>query len=487
MSALSSPTRPSLDRAQAWTLGLAGMGSFVVVLDLFAVSSALPEIRADLHASISTVAWTINAYTLSFAVLIITAATLGDRWGRRNLYAGGLALFAVSSVACASAPTGGVLLAARGVQGASAAVIMPLALALLNAAFSPQRRGWAMGIYGSITGLGTVLGPVLGGALTQALSWRWIFWINLPVGLLAAGAVLRFVHDSRGMRRPVDPAALILVIVSTLGIVWGIIRAATTGWSDQEVLGALAVGLVALGALLSWQRRARHPMIPLRLFGNAAFSAGNAAIFAQSASLTATVFFTAQFLQDAQGEGPLSAGLRLLPLGTVCLLIGPLSGALADRVGPRPLVLVGLSLQTGGTAALAMLGTPHRPYVALVGPVMLVGVGLTLALPALTKAVVGAVDPGDIGIASGLFTTLRQLGGAFGVAVTSTAFAATGGYGRPAAIADGYDGAMYLAAVLGALGVFMAAGVHTRTRRRVGRNSSVRVNDIGAEVVGEAK
>jgi EmrB/QacA subfamily drug resistance transporter len=462
MHSVPVPAGSSLTRTQAWTLGLAGTGSFMVVLDLFAVSTALPSIRAGMHASIATLAWTVNSYTLSFAVLLVTAATLGDRWGRRSLYAAGLAVFALSSAGCALAPNVVALLAGRVVQGASAAAIMPLALALLNAAFPPQRRGWAMGIYGSITGAGTVLGPVLGGALTQALSWHWIFWVNVPVGLAAAGTVLCFVEDSRGARRPVDPLALVLVIVSTLGIVWGVIRAATAGWGAREVIGALGIGLIALGALLAWQLRASHPMIPLRLFGHGAFSAGNAAIFAQSASLTSAVFFTAQFFQDAQGDGPLAAGLRLLPLGVIPLLAAPRSGALADLAGPRPLVAVGLILQAGGIAALALLGTPHRAYLVLAGPLLAVGAGVTLALPALTKAVVSSVGPGDIGIASGLFTTLRQLGGAFGIAVTSTAFAAAGGYGGMASVAGGYDGAMYLAAVLGLAGAVIAVGMATR-------------------------
>ena len=438
----------------------------MVVLDLLAVSTALPEIHSSLHASVGTLAWTVNAYTLSFAVLLVTAATLGDRWGRRTLYAGGLALFALSSVACALAPDIATLLAARVVQGAGAAVIMPLALALLNAAFPPQQRGWAMGIYGSITGLGTVAGPVLGGALTQALSWRWIFWINVPVGLLAVGAVLRFVADSRGTRRPIDPFALFLAIVSVLGIVWAIIRAATTGWSDRAVLGSLAIGLVALCALLVWQREAPHPMIPLRLFRNGVFSAGNTAIFAQNASLTAAVFFTAQFFQNAQGYGPLSAGLRLLPVGVVPMLTAARSGAVADRLGPRPLVLAGLALQAAGIAALASLGAPHRAYLVLAGPLILLAVGLTLALPALTKAVVGSVEPGDIGVASGLFTTLRQLGGAFGVAVATMAFTAVGGFDGAASVASGYDGAMYVAAALAAFGAFSALGMRTRTAGR---------------------
>ena len=457
---MSSPQTRTLTRTQAWTLALAGLGSFMVVLDLFAITTALPRIHASLHASIGTLAWTVSGYTLSFAVLLVTAATLGDRWGRRPVYAAGLALFAISSAACALAPDAATLLATRVVQGAGAAVIMPLALALLNTAFPPDRRGWAMGVYGSVTGLGTVLGPVLGGVLTQTLSWRWIFWINVPAGLLAAGAVLRVVADSRGTRRPADPLGLTLAVTSMTAIVWAVIRAATTGWGDRAVIGTLAVGLATLAGLVAWQRAARHPMIPLRLFGDRAFSAGNAAIFAQSASLTAMVFFTAQFFQDAQGNGPLAAGSRMLPLGVVPLLAGSSSGALADRARARQLITTGLIVQGGGVAALAWLGTRQRAYVVLAGPLLLVALGLTLALPALTKSVVGSVAPADIGIASGLFTTLRQLGGAFGVAIAASAFASAGGYRTPVSVAAGYDRAMYLAAtlaLLGALAVSLSA------------------------------
>ena len=446
------PPSPSLTRAQAWTLALAGMGSFLVALDLFAVSTALPRLRTDLHASVAALDWTVNAYTLSFAVLLMSAAALGDRWGRRAVYAGGLSLFAVSSIACALAPDAATLIAARAVQGAGAAVIMSLALALLNAAFPPQRRGWAMGIYGAITGLATVLGPTLGGALTQTLSWPWIFWINVPISLATAVAVLRRVEESLGTQHPIDVPGLILVTTSALGIVWAIIRAATTGWDKRPVIAALAAGILALAALLAWQRHARHPMIPLRLFTTRAFSTGNAGIFLLNASLAATVFFTAQFFQDAQDNTPLTGGLHLLPWGLVPLLIAPRAGAAADRLGPRPLIVAGLTLQAGGTATLAWLATPHQPYLVLISPMLGVGIGFSLAIPALTKTVVGSVEAADIGTASGLFTTLRQLGGAFGVAVTSAAFTAAGSYRSPSDFADGYRAAILLAATLALLG-----------------------------------
>jgi EmrB/QacA subfamily drug resistance transporter len=342
------------------------------------------------------------------------------------------------------------------VQGVGAAVLMPLALSLINAAFPAERRGWAMGTFGSVTGLGSVLGPILGGVITQALSWSWIFWINVPVGIVTAVAVLLRVPDSRGTRRRLDPAGLVLGGIAALALVWGVVRAASSGWADGPVLGALAVGIVALVALVAWERRAAQPMVPLRLFADRGFASGNASIFLLNACVTAVVFFTAQFLQNVQGQPPLSAGLRLLPLGVVPLLLATWSGRSADRFGTRPMIIAGLACQAVGALLLAVFAVPGVPYVVLGGAMAVVAVGFTLAVPALTKAVVGTVGPADVSTASGLFSTVRQMGGAVGVAVTSTAFTATGGYASAAEVANGYHGAMIVAAVLAALGLAAA-------------------------------
>jgi EmrB/QacA subfamily drug resistance transporter len=458
------PHRPTAD--QRWTLALASVGSFLVILDLFAVTTALPALQTDLRASITTLDWTINAYTLTFAVLLMTAAALGDRWGRRRVYAGGLLLFAAASVACALAPNAGVLIGARAVQGIGAAVTMPTALALINAAFPVERRGWAQGVFGAVTGLATVLGPVIGGVITEMLSWSYVFWINLPVGAAAAAAVLLRLRDGRrdgpGTRRAPDLLGLILGGATVLASVWGVVRAATEGWGDEAVVGSLGFGGVALVALLAWQRRASRPLIPLRLFSDTTFASGVAGIFLQSASLTALVFFTAQFFQDAEGDSPLVAGLRLLPLGLVPLALGRWSGASTDRVGTWPMIVIGMALQTAGTTVLAVFSGPGPGYPALALAMAVVAVGFTFAVPALTKSVVGSVEPADIGTASGLFSTVRQVGAAFGVAAASAAFTATGGYATAAAVASGYRGAMIVAAALAGLGM----ATTTLARRR---------------------
>jgi EmrB/QacA subfamily drug resistance transporter len=460
MTTIAPPlTRPATTTAQRWTLVLTSIGSFVVILDLFAVSTALPALRQALHASLGTLDWTVNAYTLSFAVLMMTAATLGDRWGRGRVYAGGLLLFSAASAACALAGSAGVLIAARAVQGVGAAVLMPLSLALLNAAFPADRRGWALGVFGSVTGLATVLGPVLGGVITQALSWSWIFWINVPVGVVAAVATLARVADSKGTRRALDPIGLVLGGLAAMTLVWGVVRAAGVGWGDVTVLGSLAVGVVALVVLIGYERRVAHPMLPPRLFAERGFRTAAAAMFLLTASMTAVVFFTAQYLQDGQGEGPLAAGLRLLPLGVMPLVLATRSGALADRLGTRPMTVAGLALLTVGTTLLAVLARADGPYPLLAGAMLLTGLGITFAVPSLTKAVVGSVAPGDISTASGLFSTVRQLGGAFGVAVTSAVFASAGGYGS---VAAGYRGAMVVAALFGVIG--LAVGLAARPR-----------------------
>jgi EmrB/QacA subfamily drug resistance transporter len=453
MTLTSDRPRTTTTAIQRWTLALASVGSFLVVLDMLAVSTALPALRVALHGTIATLDWTVNAYTLSFAVLMMAAAALGDRWGRRPTYVGGLLLFAAASAACALAPNVAVLIAARAVQGVGAAVLMPLALSLINAAFPAERRGWAMGTFGSVTGMGSVLGPIIGGVITQAASWSWIFWINVPVGVLAAVAVLLRVSDSRGPRRRLDPAGLVLGGIAALALVWGVVAAAGNGWDNATALGSLAVGIVALAGLIGWERRAPQPMVPLRLFRDRGFAGSNAGIFLLNASLTAIVFFTAQFLQNAHGNGPLAAGLRLLPLGLVPLLLAPWSGRTADRVGTRPMIVAGLVLETVGALLLALFAPPTVAFVWLGAAMAVVALGFTVAIPALTKAVVGSVEPADVSTAAGLFSTLRQMGGAFGVAVTSAAFTATGSYANAGDVAGGYRGAMIVAALVAALGL----------------------------------
>jgi EmrB/QacA subfamily drug resistance transporter len=458
---------------QRWALILASVGSFMVVLDALIVATALTAIQRDLHASIEDLEWTVNAYTLSFAVLLMTSASLGDRFGRRRLYAAGLAVFAAASAACALAPGAGVLIAARVVQGVGAATIMPLALGLLNAAFPPERRGWALGVYGSVTGLAALLGPVLGGVITEGLAWQWIFWLNVPVGLVAIPFVRTRIKEGFGQGRTVDLPGLVLFTLAALGLVWGLVRANTVGWGSFTVVGALVAGAVLAVAFVGWQSRARTPMLPLRLYASRAFSAGNAVIFLLNGSMMGAIFFMTQYQQVALGHGPLGAGLRMLPWGIAPFLVAPRAGALADRLGVRPLVVAGLVLQAAGMAWIALVASPHLSYVALVAPMSLAGIGFALAIPAVTKAVVSTAAPADIGKASGAYSTMRQLGGAFGVAIPAAVFGASGGYATASAFSRGFAPAIGVTAALALCGVL--AGLLLPAARKPARGAPIAV------------
>ncbi|MFC4945583.1 DHA2 family efflux MFS transporter permease subunit [Pseudonocardia sp. GCM10023141] len=466
----ASDNRMPVTPAQRWVLALASVGSFIVVLDLLVVSTALTAIRADLGASIEQLEWTINAYTVAFAVLLMTAAGLGDRFGRRKSYAVGLGLFALASAACALAPDVGWLIAARTVQGMGAAAIMPLALALLNVAFAPQQRGWAVGVFGGVTGLGALLGPVVGGLVTQGLRWEWIFWLNVPIVAAAIPLVLTRTEESVGPRTPLDVRGVLLVTGAVFGLVWALMRGNSAGWRSPEALASWVIGAALGVAFVAWERRAPAPMLPMRLFRSPAFAAGNAGIFLVNAAITGAIFLMAQFLQTALGQGPLDSGLQLLPWGVAPFLLTPIAGAMINRIGARTLAACGTALMAIGLGWVALIAAPSLGYGALVAPLVLIGTGMALAVPALTRSAVSSVEPPDIAAASGTFSTLRQLGGAFGVAAVAAVFAATGNYTSPQAFTAGFAPAMGVTAVLVLVGIGTALGLPRRStsdRRQV--------------------
>ena len=451
---------------RAWTVGLTAIGSVMAALDTLVVAAALSTIRVDLGATVEQLEWTVNAYNLSFAVLMITAAALGDRLGRRRMYAAGLVLFALASAACALAPSVGVLIAARAIQGAGAALVLPLGFALLSAAFPPERRGAAIGMFSAVTGIAVALGPLVGGAVVEGIDWEWIFWINVPIGLAAAPLVLAKLREGYGSDTGLDLRGLALVSAGALAIVWALVRANMAGWGSLEIVGSLAGGLALIGAFVAWERRAPEPMLPIRLFENRAFAAGNAAIFFTIASLFSCVFLFAQFLQTSLGFSPLETGLRLMPWTITFILIAPAAGALADRIGERPLMVTGLGLQAVGLTWLALTVEAGAVYSELLAPMVVGGIGISMAIPAGQNSVVGGFAEADLGKVAGANSMMRELGGVFGIAVVVAVFAAAGSYASPAAFADGFAPAVGVAAVLAAAGALISLAVPSRRRER---------------------
>jgi EmrB/QacA subfamily drug resistance transporter len=459
------------DTRQKWVLVLTSVASLMVALDALVVATALPTIRLHLGASVEELEWTVNAYTLSFAVLLMTGAALGDKFGRRRFYAGGMALFIAASAGCALSPSIGWLIAARAIQGAGAAIVAPMALALLTAAFPAKQRGQAMGIFSSITGLAVLGGPVVGGAVTQGLAWQWIFWLNVPIGLAAIPLILTRVQESYGPRARIDVPGLALVTGAGLGLVWGLVRGNRVGWGSPEVLGALVTGAGLTLAFVLYELRAREPMLPMRLFRNRTFAASNASNLLLSASLFSAVFFMSQFLQTTLGSSPLQAGLRLLPWTGSLFFVAPIAGAAVARVGERRLMVVGLTLQAAGMAWVALVARAGMPYGALVPPLIVAGIGISTAIPAVQNAVVGAVTRDMIGKASGTFNTMRQLGAVFGLAITAAVFQGAGSYASPSLFSDGFVPAMGVAAGLSAIGAL--AATFTIAPRRARADESV--------------
>ncbi len=441
---------------RTWAVVLTAVGSLMAALDTLVVSSALSTIRIDLGASLQQLEWTVNAYNLTFAVLLITAAALGDRFGRRRLYAAGLVLFSAASAACALAPSVGWLIAGRAVQGAGAALVVTLGLALLSAAFPPERRGAAIGIFSAITGLAVASGPFVGGAVVEGINWEWIFWLNVPIGLAAVPFVLRRMTESFGADSGLDVPGLALVTGGVFGIVFALVRGNAAGWGSAEVVLALLAGALLVAAFVAWELRAAEPMLPMRFFRSRGFAAGNTAMFFTFASLFTGVFFFAQLLQTVLGYGPFETGLRLLPWTATFMTVAPIAGTLADRIGERPFMVSGLVLQAIGMAWIALIAEPDMAYGQLVVPLIVAGVGVSLAIPSGQNSVVGSVDESAIGKAAGTNSMMRELGGVFGIAIAAAVFAGAGGYASAQAFADGFAPAIGVSAGFSLLGALAA-------------------------------
>jgi EmrB/QacA subfamily drug resistance transporter len=436
----------------------------MVGLDALVVATALSTIRIDFGASIEALEWTVNAYNLSFAVLLLTGAALGDHFGRRRMFVIGLVVFTAASAASALAPSVGWLIAARAAQGAGGAIVMPLAMALLSAAYPPQERAKALGLYGGITGLALIGGPVIGGAIVESISWHWIFWVNIPIGLITLVLAFSRIPESHGPKADFDFGGLLLASGASLGLVWGLARANTAGWLSTEVEIALGLSLVLGVGFVAFELRSGAPMLPMRLFASRAFSAANASALLYTAALYGTLFFIAQFLQSAQGYGPLQAGLRLLPWTATLFVVAPIAGRLVNRFGERTLIVVGLIVQAVGLLWIRASVAPDVGFASLVAPFIVAGAGISMAMPATQTSVMNGVSRSDIGKASGTMSTLRFLGGALGIAIGASVFAGAGGFNSPQLFTAGFAAAVGVSAALSLAGAIAGAFVPGRVK-----------------------
>ena len=447
-----------------WTLAITSIALFMVVLDNLVVSTALPVIRVDLGASIEELEWTVNAYTLTFAVFLLTGAALGDRFGRRRIFAAGIGLFTLASAAAALAPSMDALIAARAIQGIGGALVMPLTLTILSDAFPAERRGVALGIWGAIGGVAVASGPLVGGAVIEGISWQWIFWLNVPVGLLLAPLALTRLRESFGLDKALDLPGLALASAGLLGVVWGLVNGNGDGWTSPSIVASLVAGIVLLAAFVAWELRTAQPMLPMRFFRNRSFSAANAAALAMSFGMFGSIFLLTQFFQTAQGYSPLEAGLRVLPWTAMPMLVAPIAGALSDRIGSRPILAVGLALQSIGLAWIAAVSTATVGYSSLVGPFILSGIGMGMFFAPMANVVLGSVKPSEEGKASGTNNAFREVGGVFGVAVLASVFSRYGGYESAATFNDGLVVATWVGAIVVALGAVAALAIPRKRR-----------------------
>ncbi|OLB23223.1 MAG: MFS transporter [Actinobacteria bacterium 13_2_20CM_68_14] len=429
-----------------WTFAITSVALFMVTLDNLVVTSALPVIRHNLHASLTQLEWTVNAYTLTFAVLLLTGAALGDRYGRRLMFSIGIGVFTLGSAVAAMSTTATGLDLARALQGVGGAIVTPLTLTLLSAAVPREKR------------------PLVGGAIVEGLSWEWIFWVNVPIGLVLAPLAFFRLRESHGPADRLDLAGLGLASAGLLGIVWGLVRGNSVGWSSPEIVGSLVAGAIVLALFVLWELRAPAPMLPMRFFRNRTFALTNVSSLFMFFGMFGSIFLLIQFFQTVQGYSPLQAGLRILPWTAMPIFIAPIAGAWSDRIGGQRLMAAGLALQAVGLAWIATVSSPTMPYSDVVAPFFLSGISMALFFAPVANVVLSSVRPVEEGQASGANNAIRELGGVFGVAVLASIFAHYGGYGAPQHFVDGLRPAVWVGAGLVGVGALAALAIPGRRR-----------------------
>ena len=448
-----------------WTFAIVAIALFMVSLDNLVVTMALPVIRRDLGASLSDLEWTVNAYTLTFAALLLMGAALGDRFGRRRMFTIGVAIFTFGSATAALAPTSSWLIAARALQGLGGAISMPLTLTILSAAISAEKRPLALGAWGGIGGLAVAVGPVVGGAITQGMSWHWIFWVNVPIGIVTVILAQLRLPETHGPDRSLDLPGVALASIGLVGIVWGVTHGNGRGWTDGEVLGTIAAGFAFIAAFIAWESRAVHPMLPLNLFRRRASVVANGVSFLMSFGMFGSIFLLSQFFQIVQGLSPLDSGIRILPWTFTPVIVAPIAGWASGRIGARPILVAGMALMSIGLGWIAAITSTTVSYPTLIPAFVISGAGMGLFFAPIANVVLSAVPREDEGKASGANNTIRELGGVFGIAVLSAIFSATGSYATPHTYTAGLIPGVWAGAAAVAVAIVVALALPAGTAR----------------------
>jgi EmrB/QacA subfamily drug resistance transporter len=459
-------------RSRTATLVIVSLGLFMVVLDNLVVNVALPTIHRDFGASVQSLEWIVNAYVLAYAVLLLTGSVLGDRFGRKRMFIAGILLFTAASAGSALAPTTGTLIAARALQGVGAAIVTPLTLTLIADAFPPDRRGIALGVWSGISGTAVALGPLVGGAMIQIANWHWIFWINVPVGLVLAPLAARRLNESYGSERKLDMLGLGLSSTGLFGIIFGLIRSQTLGWGAAEVLISLGAGVVLMIGFIAQELRTSDPMLPMGFFKRRSFAVTNVVSLSMYFGMFGSVFFMSQYLQNVVGNTPFQAGLKLLVWTGATMLVAPAAGYFSERLGARMFMVAGLTLQGIALAWLASEAALGQSYTSMIVPFILAGSGMALVFAPSANAVLSSVRTDQAGQASGATNAIRELGGVLGIAVLSTVFTSNGSYASGIAFIHGLTPAVWVGAAVLFAGALVALVFPFDTRAQVAAQSA---------------
>jgi len=452
-----------------------GIPMFMATLDNLVMTTALPVLHNELHASVEELQWFVNAYTLVFASLILFAVALGDRFGRRTVFAIGIGIFTLASAAAAFATDPTQLIVARAVQGLGGAGIMPLSLSLLAGSVEPKRRPLAIGIWGGIAGLGVAAGPLIGGAVINGWNWQGIFWINVPVGIIAIPIILAVLPNAFGAKVRADIVGVLLAGLGVLGLVFGIVRGNPAGWDSAEVVGSLIAGAVLLAAFIVWELRHDAPLLPLRLFRDRSFSIANLVGFGFSFGMFGAVFILIQFLQIVQGHTAIEAAVLTTPWTMAPMVVAPLAGIFAGRIGTRTLIVAGLLFQAAGLSWLAISMSATVPYTTMLPAFISAGIGMGLVFAPSSTAVLANMRPEDSAKASGTNSTVREIGVALGIAVLTAVFTGAGGQLTPTGYVDAAVPAVFVGAVVvlatAVVALFLPAGRQSHGAQPVERTA----------------